>query len=118
MLPKYHHRYQEFAKLLEHLQQAATMTQPDVQGLRQGFLEAQKFFQQQILSLDSSDLELTEEPRLRSYQTEISKQLQMLGTDLMFLQAARQPHTATTRQRQISQRLQTLMSYCNAVLLS
>jgi septum formation inhibitor MinC len=117
MLPKlYHQCYQEFIGLLEQLQQAVAAAQLGAKGLRQSFLEAQQFFQQQILSLDTDDLEPADEPRVRSYQTEISKQMQLLGMDVMFLQAARQPQTAKTRQTQILQRLQILISYCEAMI--
>lgn len=117
MLPNHHHqRYQEFSKALEQLQQTAADTQVDVPRLRQRFLEVQQFFQQQIVSLDAADLEPDTEPRVRSYQTEMSKQLQLLGMDVMFLQAARQPETAKGRQMQLSRRIQTLQSYCDALL--
>lgn len=117
MLPNiYYQRYQEFALMLKQLQQAAVGAVPNAQGLRQSFLNAQQFFVQQIVSLDNKDLDPNVEPKVRSYQTEISKQLQLLGMDMMFLQAARQQQTATVRQNQISQRLQTLIGYCNAII--
>lgn len=119
MLPNlYRQRYQKFFELLERLQQTVVQSEPDAQGLRQNFLEAQQFFQQQIVSLDASDLDPADEPRVRSYQTEMSKQLQLLGMDVMFLQAARQQQTAKTRKTQLTQRLQTLIGYCNTVLLT
>jgi len=118
MLPNLHQqRYQEFKQALEQLQQMVAGAQLDGTRLRQSFLKAQQFFQQQIVSLNASDLEPTQEPKIRSYQTEMSKQLQLLGMDMMFLQAARQPGTTQERQIQILQRLQTLISYCDAILL-
>lgn len=117
MLPHiYEQRYQDFAIMLFSLQQAAAGAKPDAPSLRQSVLNAQQFFQQQIVSLDDTDLEPGDESRVRSYQTEISKQLQLLGMDVMFLQAARQPQTATVRQNQIHLRLQTLISYCHAII--
>lgn len=117
MLPNlYYQRYQEFKQALEQLQQTAAGIELDARGLRQSSLEAQQFFQQQIVSLDAGDLEPALEPRVRSYQTEMSKQLRLLGMDVMFLQAARQPETAACRQEQLSHRIQTLISYCNALL--
>lgn len=117
MLPNlYRQRYQKLFELLERLQQTVAQSEPDAQGLRQNFLEAQQFFQQQIVSLDASNLDPADEPRVRAYQTEMSKQLQLLGMDVMFLQAARQQQTAKTRKTQLTQRLQTLIGYCNAVL--
>lgn len=116
MLPHiYYQRYKNFATILEMMQQAVA-AKPDAQSLRQSFLNAQQFFGQQIVSLDNNDLEPADEPRVRSYQTEISKQLQLLGMDVMFLQAARQQQTATLRQNQIHLRLQTLISYCDAIM--
>lgn len=102
--------------MLAHLQQGYAAAVPDAQGLRQSFLNTQQFFVQQILSLDNSDLEPDVEPKVRSYQTEIAKQLQLLGIDVSFLQAARQQQTATVRQNQIHLRLQTLIGYCNAII--
>lgn len=102
--------------MLEGMQHALAEGSVDAKELRQNFLAAQQFFQQQIVSLDSNELDAADETRVRSYSTEMSKQLQMLGTDVMFLQAARQQQTATLRQNQISQRLQTLLGYCNAIL--
>ncbi len=117
MLPKVHHQhYQELKQALEQLQQAATSVQLDAPGLQQSYLETQKFFQQQIVSLDAGELEPADEPRVRSYQTEMSKQLRILGMDVMFLQAARQPGTATGRQLQLRDRIQTLISYCDVLL--
>lgn len=117
MLPNLHRqRYQEFSKSLEQLQQTAVGSQLDIPMLRQSFLEVQKFFQQQIVSLDAGDLEPDTEPRVRSYQTEMSKQLRLLGMDVLFLQAARQPGTAKGRQLQLSDRIQTLQRYCDAIL--
>lgn len=117
MLPNLHQQcYQEFKQALEQLQQTVGGADLDARGLRQSFLEAQQFFQQQIVSLDAGDLDQADEPRVRSYQTEMSKQLQLLGMDVMFLQAARQPLTAACRQQQLSHRIQTLISYCDALL--
>lgn len=116
MLPHiYYQRYKNFVTILEMMQQAAA-AKPDAQSLRQSFLNAQQFFGQQIVSLDNNDLEPADEPRVRSYQTEISKQLQLLSIDVMFLQAARQQQTATLRQNQIHLRLQTLIRYCSAIM--
>lgn len=108
-------RYQEFSEVLEQLQQTAASIQLDTAKLRHSFLEAQQFFQQQIVTLDAGELDPSL-ARVRSYQTEMSKQLQLLGMDVMFLQAARQEETVEGRQRQLRDRLKTLISYCDAIL--
>lgn len=114
MLPNIHRqRYQEFLEVLEQLQQTVAGSQLNAPKLYQSFLSAQRFFQQQIVI----DGELNpDDARVRSYQTEISKQLQMLGMDVMFFQAARQEKTAINRQMQLGDRLKTLIGYCNAIL--
>jgi hypothetical protein len=124
MLPKVHRRrYEELKQALEQLQQTAAGAELDASGLqlsklglRQRLLTAQQFFQQQVVSLDAGDLEPADEPRVRSYQTEMSKQMQLLGMDVMLWQAARQPGTAIGRQQQLRDRIQTLISYCDAIL--
>ncbi len=117
MLPNIHHqRYQELKQALDQLQQTAAGAQLDAPRLRQSFLLTQQFFQQQIVSLDAGDLEPALEPRVRSYQTEMSKQLRLLGMDVIFLQAARQPGTVQERQMQLRDRIQTLQRYCDTIL--
>lgn len=114
MLPHLHRQcYLKFSEVLQQLQ--TTDTPVDASQLYQKFLAAQQFFQQQILSLDTSDLNQDTQSRIRSYQTEISKQLRLLEMDIRFLQAAKAEATATTRQLQISDRLKILQSYCEAI---
>ena len=117
MLPNIHYQcYLKFKQALEQLQQTVAGTHLDALRLRQGFQTAQQFFQQQVVSLDAGDLEPDSEARVLSYQTEMSKQLRLLGLDVIFLQAARQPETALCRQQQMSDRLKTLIGYCDALL--
>ena len=117
MLPDFHNQhYQKFKQVLLHLQGMAASVPLDAPKLQQNFLEAQQFFQQHILSLDAGDLEPADESRVRSYQTEMSKQLRLVEMCVMFLQAARQPETSINRQQELSRRIQTLVSYCDALL--
>lgn len=117
MLPNLHYQcYVEFKQALEQLQQTARYDELDVSKLRQSYQKTQQLFQQQILNLDASDLNSVDEARVRSYHTEISKQLRLLSMDVVFLQAARQPVTVTDRQNQILQRIQTLIGYCDGIL--
>ena len=82
MLPEYHQHYQQFVKLIEQLQSQ----QQDLALLRQSHQKAQQFFIQQILTLEPID-----NYQIRSYQTEISKQLQLIGMDVIFLQQQKYP---------------------------
>lgn len=112
MLPNFHsQRYQEFAQALEQMQQTISAANNlDKSKLNRDVLKLQQFFQQQILSLE------VEESRIRSYQTEVNKQLRLLSMDIQFLQAARQSQTVEERIKQIFDRLQTLIGYCNAIV--
>lgn len=117
MLPKIHYRqYQEFKQVLEQMQQTIAMPLPELPRLQQSLLEVQQFFQQIVRSLSINDLGPADAARVQSYQTEMSKQLRLLGMDVMFLQAARQSETIQQRQAQVSDRLQTLIGYCEALL--
>ena len=117
MLPQFYRvRYQEFSQALESLQPTATPANLDRIALRQRFEQVQQLFHQQILCLDTDELDPADIPRVQSYLTEINKQMRLLGMDLTFLQAARQPATQKERLVQIGSRIQTLIGYCKAVL--
>ena len=77
---------------------------------------AQQIFHQQILPLDLDALNPPIATKLQSIQTEIAKQFRLLSTDVLFLKAARQPSTASQRQKQIGDRLTLLRQYCEVVL--
>lgn len=118
MLPQdYQDRYQTLSQSLQTLQNQVTQANPDPMKLRSQFLEAQQWFQQKIIGLDVDDqLEPADESTVRSYNTEINKHLRLLGMDLTFLQAAKQPTTAQQRQAQIRDRIQTLLAFCQNIL--
>lgn len=118
MLPSsYQDRYQTLSQFLQNLQQHITQANPDVNNLRSQFLDAQQWFQQKLIGLESSDeLEPADASTLRSYNTEINKHLRLLGMDLTFLQAAKQPVTVQQRQAQIRDRIQLLLTFCQTIL--
>jgi hypothetical protein len=109
-------RYQELQQALEQLQKTAVQDHLDRAALVAEYKKVQQFFGNQIMRADSSELEPSETPPEQSYLTEIHKQLRLLGTDVTFLQASRQPATATARQTAAIARLNTLIGYCGALL--
>jgi hypothetical protein len=113
MLTEYRQFYQFFRQKLQQLQ---GQVGKDYSTLQLTFQEAQTFFQHKILPLDLEFLNSAQAIKIQSFQVEINKQLRLLGTDLMFLQAARLPATQSQRWQQISDRLDMLMRYCDAVL--
>lgn len=117
MLPElYRQRYQEFWQALQRLTAIATQQNPDAQTLQEQFLAVQQFFQVQLVSLALEGLNPAQAAQVQSYQTEINKQLRLLGMDVMFLQAARRSATAQQRQAQMQERIGLLGKYCDALL--
>ncbi|WP_138497260.1 heterocyst frequency control protein PatD [Nostoc sp. PA-18-2419] len=106
----YREKYQALVTLLEQLRPDATTTQIDVPELRRCVASLQQLFAKEIVPLANQD------SRVQSYQTEISKQLRLLEIDVMFFQGARQASTVETRLQTISDRLTTLIQYCDAIL--
>jgi hypothetical protein len=109
-------RYQKLQQALEQLQKTAAQDNLDREVLAAEYKKVQQFFGNQIMTTDSGELEPSETPQEQSYLTEIHKQLRLLGTDITFLQASRQPATATARQTAAHARLNTLIGYCGKLL--
>ncbi|MEA5514369.1 heterocyst frequency control protein PatD [Nodularia sp. UHCC 0506] len=103
-------KYQALATLLEQVRCDTTSTPVTAPHLRKGVSLLQQMFRQQIVPLPA------ENSRVQSYRTEISKQLRLLEIDVMFLQGSRQASTAEGRLKTISDRLTTLIQYCEAIL--
>ncbi|MBD2040917.1 heterocyst frequency control protein PatD [Microcoleus sp. FACHB-672] len=118
MLPEIHRQhYQRLYELLERLQQIALPEGvPDKATFSKALPQVWQFFQEQILSLPADELDRQTASKVQSYQTEMHKQLKLLDTDVMLLQASRQPATIQQRQAQLGDRIKTLMGYCEAVL--
>jgi hypothetical protein len=108
--------YQELQQALEQLQKTAAQENLDRAALAIEYKKVQQFFGNQIMRAESDDLDASETPPEQSYLTEIHKQLRLLGTDVTFLQASRQPATAEARQTGAIARLNTLIGYCDALL--
>ncbi|NJN85474.1 MAG: heterocyst frequency control protein PatD [Leptolyngbyaceae cyanobacterium SL_7_1] len=104
-----------FHRALKTLQTIATQANLNGTSLQTAFLEVQQLFQLHIASADLAPLDPAIATKLQSLLVEINKQLRLIGVDIMFLQAARQPPTAQKRQKQLSDRLQLLSSYCTAI---
>ncbi|MFN6558864.1 MAG: heterocyst frequency control protein PatD [Nostoc sp. ChiSLP01] len=111
-------KYQAFVTLLEQLRSDATTGQIVAPELRRRVASLQRLFREEIVPLaDVGQASVPREDwRVQSYQTEMSKQLRLLEIDVMFFQGARQASTVQTRLQTISDRLTTLIQYCNAIL--
>ncbi len=117
MLPLLHfQQYQAFQQALE--QQLKTITVPDWQevALRDSYQNVQQLFHSQIARLSAEDFAPEHAPRWQSLQTEIYKQMRLLETDMMLLQASRSSTTSQRRVLSVRDRLNTLIQYCQALL--
>lgn len=108
-------KYHTFAARLEQLRLDIAANHLNVQEIRQHLTLLEQFFRSQIVPLTNDEsIEHTEQ----MYITEMSKQLQLMSVDIMFLGGARQAATMETRLKTICDRLTTLRSYCEAVIES
>jgi hypothetical protein len=110
------HCYEELQQALEHLQRTVAEDNLDRAALAIEYKKVQQFFGNQIMRVPSAELDASQTPPEQSYLTEIHKQLRLLGTDVTFLQVAKQPATASARQTAAAERLNTLIGYCGALL--
>ncbi|PSO50815.1 MAG: hypothetical protein BRC40_15055 [Cyanobacteria bacterium QH_8_48_120] len=117
MLPPIHlQRYQKLLTLLEQLQQSATAPNFEGTDLKKDFQKVQQFFQNQVMTLTSEELDPEVAARWQSLQTEIHRSLRLLQTDVMFLQASRQATTSQQRQARLCDRVEQLIGYVKALL--
>lgn len=114
--PEQQKHYQELQARLEELQQLTTQIPLDPQPLQSQFGEIQKIFRDQILPGVPGNLAPATLSQVQSYLTEIHRQLRLVGMDVTFLQASRQPATAQMRQTQLRDRIQTLINYYSSLL--
>lgn len=108
--------YHGFATLLKQMRDYVIESKLSATELRQRTLSLQQFFQQQIVPSPQDDNDNQNQGRVQSYRTEMSKQMRLLELDVMFFQGARQASTAQDRLLSISNRLTTLIEYCNAIV--
>ncbi|NEN91699.1 MAG: heterocyst frequency control protein PatD [Okeania sp. SIO3H1] len=117
MLSKEHNqRYQKFSQLLHQLQQLITQENLELEKISAMKKEVQKFFEIQIMSLDNLELDRSIAFQVKSYLTEMHKELRLLYVDLTFLQASRNPQTTQKRLATIKDRLKILTGYCRNIL--
>ncbi len=103
-------KYRVFKTLLRQLLTDISANLSNASELRQRVASLQSFFRADIVTLT------TQYPTEQSYQTEMSKQLRLLQIDIMLFQGARQASTIKDRIDALSERLTTLIRYCDAIL--
>lgn len=95
-----------------HLAQA----NPDARRLQSQFLTLQQGFQTQVLPLVGDELPPALQTDWVSGQTEINRQLRLMGMDVAWLQTARQAITVQQRQAQMCDRIDSILGFCQTLL--
>lgn len=112
--------YRSFRESLEEIQEMLAQFNPESElnqtALLAALSQVQDLFKQEILPLDWDELPRERISLFQSYRTEMHKQMNLLATDVMFFQTARQPTTKQQRLTQIMHRLGSLIGYCDALL--
>ncbi|NJP08674.1 MAG: heterocyst frequency control protein PatD [Leptolyngbyaceae cyanobacterium RU_5_1] len=117
MLPLLHQPpYREFRHALEVLRETVSQGSLNPATLKSTVTDLQQVFQTQLLSSNLAELDPTVAQQVQSFQVELDKQLRLLSMDALFWQAAKQSATVQQRQQQVSDRLNILIRYCNALL--
>lgn len=129
MLPElYCQFYQELRRSLEQFKEAhddsdsqevssqgASSQNSRGSSIQQRFQAVQQSFQT-ILNLSLEPLDSNQVAKIQSYHTEMNRQMRLLATDMVFLQATRQKARLSQRHHQIGDRITMLLQYCNALL--
>jgi hypothetical protein len=110
--------YQDFMTLLTEFKNFLLNSTAKVEKIqiKQMFQNLQSFFNQNIICLNSQNLEPELIPRWVSVQTEIKREFKLLSTDILFLATARQNATLDQRKQSISDRTTKLIDYCQIML--
>jgi hypothetical protein len=117
MLPLLHFQhYQAFQQALAQLGKTLSVSDWEESMLLEGYQNVQQLFQSQIATLSADDVAPEYAPRWQSLQTEIYKQMRLLETDMMLLQASRSSATSERRVLSVRDRLNTLIQYGEALL--
>ncbi len=116
LLKFYHQSYQELLVKLLKLQTLVMAEDIDMIAIKTIYEQVQIIFQEQILSVSLDELDFSALPLVRSAQTEIYKNLRLLGTELLFLTSSRQKRTTEQRLEKIEGKVKDLIGYCQAIL--
>lgn len=131
LLKFYHQFYRELLNKLLELQKQVLAEDIDMITIKSMYQQVQTIFHDQILSMKLDELDcnahrgleegrsladLFEIASIRSAQTEINKNLRLLGTELLFLTASRQVQTTEKRLEKVQEKVKELIGYSQAII--
>ncbi|MGK7886569.1 MAG: heterocyst frequency control protein PatD [Crocosphaera sp.] len=116
LLKFYHQSYQELLANLVKLQTLVIAEDTERNEIKTTYEQVQTIFEQQILSVSLDELDCNAIPLLRSAQTEIYKNLRLLGTELLFLTSSRRKETGKKRLEKVQGKVRELIGYSQAII--
>ncbi|MGK7878645.1 MAG: heterocyst frequency control protein PatD [Crocosphaera sp.] len=116
LLKFYHQSYQELLANLVKLQTLVIAEDTERNEIKTTYEQVQTIFEQQILSVSLDELDCNAIPLLRSAQTEIYKNLRLLGTELLFLTSSRRKETSKKRLEKVQGKVRELIGYSQAII--
>lgn len=116
MLPASHcEPYRELQKVLELMLSKVSSNNWQGTQLKDIDQKVQQVFNKEVATLRADKLAPEDASRWQSIQTEIHKQMRLLSTDVMLLQAARSSATSLARSQSLCDRITTLIKYCQTL---
>ncbi|AFY76574.1 MAG: heterocyst frequency control protein PatD [Hydrococcus sp. C42_A2020_068] len=117
MLPTLHQNaYQKLLTLLRGLREQLDSPNSRVTVIQEKFQQIQQVFQEEVMLLESDELEGTFASHFQSMQTEMHRALRLLGTDILFLRSSKQAATSEQRLAAIRDRVDNSIGFCQAIL--
>jgi len=116
LIPSQRQSYQDFKHLLDDLHVSLKDQELDKTEVQERFQAVKQLFHEKIITLNPKELSPEQAAAWQSRQTEIHKHIRLLETDVLMLRTARTSETLQSRVATISDRLNTLMRYCGAML--
>ncbi len=116
LLKFYYQSYEKLLVKLLELQKLVIAEDTDMIAIKTVYGQIQTLFQEQILSVSLDELDASFIPLLRSAETEIYKNLRLLGTELLFLTSSRQRKTKEKRLENVEGKVKELVGYCQGVI--
>ncbi len=116
LLKFYRQLYQELLVKLLELETLVIAKDTDMIAIKTIYEQIRTIFQAQILTVRLDELDCSAMPLVRSGQTEIYKNLRLLGTELLFLGSSRQTKTTEERFEKVQGKVQELIGYCGGII--
>ena len=116
LLKFYYQSYEELLVKLLELQELVIAEDTNMIAIKTVYGQIQAIFQDQVIGVSLDELDCSAIPLLRSAQTEIYKNLRLLGADLLYLTSSRQQKTTEKRVEKIQKKVKELIGYCQAII--